>query len=234
MTSASSALPAAVAILAASILLPNLASAGDDLEAAKAHFRAAQQLYVERAYDEALREFQAAYAAKPLPDLLFNVGQCHNELGNLDQAIAAYEGYLRDKPQAGDAADVRKFIGELQQKKRRRDEEDRAAKQRAETAENSRIATQTAEEAARLAKEAADAQARDQKRVEQQLALLVAKQAKLEASLVVEEPFYKAWWFWPAVGGAAVVVGTTVFIVTRDREKEVLPAGQLGTIDLRP
>src|SRR5258708_1076485 len=52
-------------------------------------------LYQQQHYEDSIREFQAAYAIRPWPRLLFNIGQAHLKLGQAKEALSYYEHYLR-------------------------------------------------------------------------------------------------------------------------------------------
>lgn len=89
-----------IPLLAFSVLIafsPRTATAGDGegKAAARAHYETATRLYQLGEFDEALAEYKAAYVSKPDPAFLFNVGQCHRKLGRIDDAIAAYQGFLK-------------------------------------------------------------------------------------------------------------------------------------------
>ena len=49
------------------------------------------------------------------PEILFNIGRCHEELKETDDAIYHYEMYLRFYPEAQDAQDVKHRIGVLRE-----------------------------------------------------------------------------------------------------------------------
>jgi tetratricopeptide (TPR) repeat protein len=82
------------------------ASAQDDLGAAKAHYNKASRLYDVGEYRQALEEFKAAHLAKPDPAFLFNIAQCHRQLGDLEQAIVMYKRFLAASPKAGNRSEV--------------------------------------------------------------------------------------------------------------------------------
>lgn len=46
-------------------------------------------------YEEAVANFRAAYAQRQLPRLLVNIGQVERKLGRAEEALAAYESYLK-------------------------------------------------------------------------------------------------------------------------------------------
>ena len=75
-----------------------------------------------------LVEYEAAYERKPLPGFLYNIAQCHRNLGNYKQAIFGYRNYLRQVPDAANREAVEALIDELETEQRAR--EDAAARER--------------------------------------------------------------------------------------------------------
>lgn len=65
---------------------------------AKKHFKKAEVHYKAGRFHEAREDYAKAYRAKPLPQLLFNISQCHMELKEYQQAIFYYQSFLRDDP----------------------------------------------------------------------------------------------------------------------------------------
>ena len=94
--------------------------------AAKKHYAKGDKLFALGKFDQALVEFEAAYEAKPLPKLLFNIGQAHRNLDHHDQAIFAFRKYLRELPDADNREAVEKLIDDLERDKTVADERDRA------------------------------------------------------------------------------------------------------------
>jgi tetratricopeptide (TPR) repeat protein len=95
-------------------------AAADDSAATKAarrHFERGEKLYALTRFSEALDEYQKAFEARPLPDFLFNIGQCYRNLGDYDSAIFSYRKYLTAAPDAPNRAQVEQLIEELQAKK---------------------------------------------------------------------------------------------------------------------
>lgn len=91
-------------------------------ESGKAHFQKAE-------YEEALADFQEASTLFASPDFQYNIGRCYEELDRYEDAVRAFEIYLRAKPNAADAGDVRERIGRLRglieaQKQAEQNEED--------------------------------------------------------------------------------------------------------------
>jgi tetratricopeptide (TPR) repeat protein len=88
---------------------------------AKRHFERGQKLYTLTKFREALDEYQQAFDARPIPDFLFNIGQCYRNLGDYDAAIFSYKQYLAAAPDAPNRAQVEQLIVDLQARK---DQED--------------------------------------------------------------------------------------------------------------
>lgn len=93
------------------------------MRAARRHFESGEKLFALGKFDEALNEYQEAFDAKPIPDFLFNIGQCYRNLGDYDQAIFSFEKYLKLEPDAANKVSVEKLIDDLQDKKARKDSE---------------------------------------------------------------------------------------------------------------
>ena len=87
------------------------------MRAAKRHFERGEKLFALGKFDEALDQYQKAYDAKPLAAFLFNIGQCHRNLNDYDQAIFSFKKYLKLEPDASNKDKVEELIEELEQKK---------------------------------------------------------------------------------------------------------------------
>jgi len=90
------------------------AAAQDDVDAAKARFRRGTRLYEVGEYRQALEEYKAAHLAKTDPAFLFNIAQCHRQLGDLEQAVTMYKRFLAASPNAVNRAEVEKRVAELE------------------------------------------------------------------------------------------------------------------------
>lgn len=114
--------PRSLLVLFLVALAARVAAADDaGMKAAKRHFERGQQLYALTKFREALDEYQQAYEARPIPDFLFNIGQCYRNLGDYDSAIFSYKQYLAAAPAAPHRAQVEQLIDDLQARK---DQED--------------------------------------------------------------------------------------------------------------
>ena len=99
------------------VLAARVAAADDaDLRTAKRHFERGEKLYALTKFSEALDEYQKAFDAKPIPDFLFNIGQCYRNLGDYDSAIFSYRKYLKLAPDAPNRDKVEQLISDLQEK----------------------------------------------------------------------------------------------------------------------
>ena len=96
-------------------LATNVAYANDPAtRAAKRFYDRGEKLFALGKFDEALEEYQKAYDAKPLPDFLFNIGQCHRNLGDYDAAIFSFKKYLKLEPDADNREQVEEYITDLE------------------------------------------------------------------------------------------------------------------------
>ena len=100
---------------------PAFAQSGDSLKKAQASFDAAQSDYVAGDFDKAAAGFEEAYAARPFPQFLYNVGASYHMKGKKLSDVAAYKKavefykrYLSEEPQASDKAKVEKAVGVLE------------------------------------------------------------------------------------------------------------------------
>jgi len=195
------------AVLATSIAAP-LAAAESAEQQARADSNRAKVAYDLGRFEEALQAYSEAYEHKPLPGFLFNIAQCHKQLGNCERANFFYRRYLTVAPSVKDPAAVEKLIQECE----------------AKLAEQQRLK----DEQAALLKQQQEAE-------RARLALAAASQAASSAPAVAQEdpPVYQQWWFWTSIGVAAVVVaagaGTTALVLSQP----ATTPPTLGSVDLR-
>ena len=107
---------AAATILLAISIVPLCSSVAraDDIEAARQHYSQGSKHFDLGRYDEAIKEYMAAYDAKPDPALLYNIAQAHKLAGHAAEAIRFYRIYLIRVPNASNADEVRAKIVEQQ------------------------------------------------------------------------------------------------------------------------
>ena len=80
--------------------------ATEDPAAARAHFKTGSTYYDLGKYDDAIREFEAAYEAKSDPAFLFNLAQAHRLADHPAEALHFYRTYLRYVPDPPNLADI--------------------------------------------------------------------------------------------------------------------------------
>jgi tetratricopeptide (TPR) repeat protein len=100
--------------------LSTLAYAGEapPTNKARAHFRKGMAQYVLNHYDEAIVEFEAGFAADPIPAFLFNLAQSHARAGRKEKAIEFYRKYLDMGAPAQDVVVVQEAIERLERELR--------------------------------------------------------------------------------------------------------------------
>lgn len=205
---------AAVVALSVSLL-----GAADPKKEARDYFDRAERDYKLGRFEDALANYSRAYERLPAPAFLFNIGQCHRNLGNHERAIYFLRGYLRDDPSAPDKQRVEDLIAELELKvaaeRTQREQEERAEEERLRREEEQRAKARLAE-----VPEAAFVPA----------ANLGAPQAGAPGAS--EEPgYHEAWWFWALIGAAAV--GTAGVIIAAGAGNDPEPPGLVGRFDYR-
>src|SRR3954466_12999163 len=97
-------------------LLGLLASrfASAELDPARTRFDAAQTAFDLGEFEKAKVLYAEAYELKPLPALLFNIGQCHRKLGEWSKAAFFYRRYLARVPDGTDVERLQELIAEME------------------------------------------------------------------------------------------------------------------------
>jgi tetratricopeptide (TPR) repeat protein len=199
----------AAALIVAALAAPARAASGETQAQAMEHFRQGRKLYQVSDYRAALEEFKRAFLLEEDPVFLFNIGQCHRQLGNGDEAITFYKRFLAASPQAANRAQVERLIRELQ-------------------AATPGIANGPGEGRTEATTGARTLPAH--------LALPAPKPQPTPAplNLAIEAPHRDAdesrsvfgrWWFWTIVGAALVAGGTAVFVSQRQPADPGCPRG---------
>ena len=89
------------------------------IKRAQGHFKKGEKLFALGRFDDALEQYQSAFEEYPLPEFLFNIGQCHRNLGSFDEAIFSFRKYLRLKPDAENREATEELIVELEAERAR-------------------------------------------------------------------------------------------------------------------
>jgi hypothetical protein len=169
------------------------AQAADKAKARAAYGRATQD-YDLGEYTEALDEFKEAYRQYEDPSFLFNIGQCHRQLGDKPAAVRAYRTYLIKLPNAPNRALVLDMIAKLE-KSIDEEQATKAAPPQGTMTPSGETPPEPEPAVAAPAPVAAEP--------------VVARTAPPPHT-----PVYKKWWLWTIVGvvvvGAAVGIGVGV------------------------
>jgi tetratricopeptide (TPR) repeat protein len=184
-------------VIALALSLSLFVAETDDARA-KGLFKEGETAYNLGQFETALAKYSEAYKLKALPGFLFNIAQCHRQLGQFERAAFFYGRFVdTSSPKAPNVELAKSLQAEMKQK-----ETERVAKEK-----------EQAERADEL-KKADDLKAQERAREE----LKPVQLAPAEVSppplvpppapvIVEEEPVYKKGWFWGVVVGAAVAVG---------------------------
>jgi len=96
------------------LLVPAGARAAPLPEDVKALYGQANAEYEHREYKAALADFEQVYALHHLPGLLFNIAQCHRQLGEIKEAAAAYRSFIGRDPKNKHIEQARGFLDQLE------------------------------------------------------------------------------------------------------------------------
>jgi tetratricopeptide (TPR) repeat protein len=90
-------------------LMCSVARADAPTPEGRAAFEAGRDAYEAGRFEEALVQYERAYALSPHPNLLYNIARAADSDGQTERAIQAYEAFLSSKPNAenGDFARAR-------------------------------------------------------------------------------------------------------------------------------
>jgi tetratricopeptide (TPR) repeat protein len=87
-----------------------------DTARARVVFQQAAKAYHTADYERAIKLFRRAYQLDPRPELIYNVGQAYEKLGNVPEALRWFRQYLRLAPDAKDGATVQAGIASLERR----------------------------------------------------------------------------------------------------------------------
>ena len=196
-------------------------------EQAKNAFKDGQLQYNLGHFEDAAKAFSRAYALKPMPAFLFNIGQCHRNLKNHERAVFFFEGYLRGNPDEN----TQKLVEDLLAEETQLLAEERAQAHAVATAgDPNQMGGQESDKVDTPVDVATTAPATDH-------GPFPAPMPKASQAAVQEHPLQEQWWFWTALGGTAValVVGGIVVASVAPQQATAKPpaAGSVGMIDAR-
>jgi tetratricopeptide (TPR) repeat protein len=177
-----------------------------DFAAAEGYFKAGQ-------FASALAEYQAGYAASPLPGFLINIAQCQRRLGDLPKARATYQKFLIVAPDSPLVPEVKSLIAELD-------------KLIADLGEGETATEDASESPPPKPDLAAPPPALEDAPDAPAAAAIVAVPAQPPAT---PPSSHRRWWLWGAIG-AAVVGGTVAAFALSSAPSTTIHDGSLGTL----
>lgn len=159
-------------------------------------------------FREAMRLYHEAYKKRPLPGFLFNIAQCHRQLGAFERAAFFYGRYLDVLPNASNAELARALLAESEQKALALvDEERKKLELEVAEAQEARVKAEQDAAAARA---------------------LAARPPPPPEGVVIGPALLRNGWFWAGVAGVtAAAVGTVLIAQPGPRPTT------LGTVELR-
>jgi tetratricopeptide (TPR) repeat protein len=200
--------------------------------AARAKFAEGNAFYEQGNYRQALASFDAAYSLVPLPAFLFNVAQCHRQLGSYERAATFYRRYLALSPkEPPNAPLVKGLITEMDtqaEASRRAEKEKTAAKPKPERA---KAPAGRAPEVRSPPKQDVPLREAERQAVANAARPSVAPAALAPVPAVQEarEPLTRKWWVWAGAGAALLLTGGVVYAVTAPDPRPT----SLGTVSSR-
>ena len=107
--------------LLAILIITQAAPATADKQKAKEHFESGRKRYDLEKYEEAIKEFEAAYEEEPSPVFLFNIAQGHRNIFELGRqgshartAVQFYRKYLNKTNDPSNKVEVEKYVDSLE------------------------------------------------------------------------------------------------------------------------
>jgi tetratricopeptide (TPR) repeat protein len=181
---------------------------------ARAHIQKGAQALRAGRYDEAMTEFEAGYAAVPLPGFILNMGHVQRQAGNPERARDYYRRYLELDPGSSQRAAVEKTIAELDALLAAKRAGPLPATAAAPPSRRPNLAVPVAQD---------DSEEPEGLKVLPPKPIVTSSPAKPD-----EGAFYTRWWFWGAVG-AVVAASVVVFVLVR-RGDDYTVSGTWGTL----
>lgn len=185
------------------------ASADERSQKAKAAYESGMAHFTLDEYDEAIKDFQDAFLAKPDPVFLYNIGQAARLGNHPELAIRYYEKYLKAADNPPNAQQVREHIAVLE----------KVVQQQA--------AAKSANPTGALPPESE--QSRSKHEPSHVTAPATVNLNAPPPGPEPETPVYKKWWLWTAVGGVIVAGGVIAIAVAATTPKDASsPANTFG------
>ena len=192
-------------LLALAIPSTALSSTERDKKSARMHFQRAEKFFEVGRFKKALEHYRRAYELYRAPALLFNMGQCHRNLGDKEKALFFYKRYLGEYHDGPHRKDVEAIIAEL--------EEELAARAPPPSADTSSVATLTVT-------------------AQPPPAPVLVTPARVQTEPTEETPAHETWWFWTLIGVGVAAAATGTALIVQSQRPEI-PEASLETWDER-
>jgi tetratricopeptide (TPR) repeat protein len=213
-------MPTRAAILVLVLLTavrPAAAASATAEKEARRNFQAGEAHFKAGLYAEALADYQAGYAAHPLPGFLINVAQCQRRLGELAKSRATYEKFLLVAPDSPLVPEVKRLIADLDQMLAHEAEAQ-------ETPKPAKISTDEAEPVAPVLELSPP-----DPTTEPAGATAATLTVTAEPAQPAHRSVWKRWWVWGLIG-AAVAGGTVAAFALSSPSATTIHDGTLGTL----
>jgi tetratricopeptide (TPR) repeat protein len=179
-------------------------------ERGEAHYKAGL-------YSEALEEYEAGYAASPLPGFLINIAQCQRRLGDLERARTTYRKFIVVAPDSRFVPEVKSVIAEL----------DKLLEERTATNAPSEPPPVADTVTAAGAPPAFDASKTPEVKPQAPTSLMASSTSTPPAPA---ETGGTRWWLWGTLGAVVVAGAVAGYVLARDPGTVTLHDGSLGTL----
>jgi tetratricopeptide (TPR) repeat protein len=206
-------------VLLAGVPLNAGAQTPEARQQAKEKFQEAQTAYHLGEFQKALAAYTEAYRLLPLPDFLFNVAQCHRQLGNAESAAFSYRRYLDLATKAkghppDNAALTQELLVEMESQARQQKTRRQPARDAAPAKKPGTLASQGTEAGEKRVKQADSRQ-------------LTSVPTPAPAATVEQGGLHKQWWVWAGAGAVVLLAtGGAVYAATSSQPRSTT----LGTI----
>ena len=189
-------------------------------EEATKHYNAAEIHFRLKEFEQAAKEYEAAYRLIPDAAFLYNIAQCHRLQNNIEEAYIRFKIYLDASPYAPNRAEVEGYLVELDkqiEEKKKQEEEIRKAEEE----------KKRKEEALRKADEELKKVEEDRRRKEEEDRLKnqgLTNPAALDSKIVVPSTEKNTnrtlLWLGVGVGGVAALAGAAVGVFSLSKSKQ--------------
>jgi tetratricopeptide (TPR) repeat protein len=203
----------ALAISAGGLRVAQAAPASE--KQARERFQKAEMSFNLGRFSEALADYQAAYEAKPLPALLFNIAQCYRNMQSYERARFFFRRYLALDPKTTNRRLVDDLIAEMTRELDKQEKVDKREAAAAVAVDPLVAVASAAPPPPAPAPAPAHLPA-------------LALESHPVPPVATQRPVYQRWWFW--TGAGAVVAGAVVAGILIARSGD---SPSLGTIDGR-